>query len=160
MGFGEGGRGPPTPGPLPQNIIYMSIIYSQDKCTACGQCVETCPFGILRLEGEVLIIDEGCTLCGACVEVCGEGALALPETEGPSPRPAVPPDGVWVFAEQRHGHLAPVALELLGEARRLAGVLGVGVAAVLLGDKVEHLAPALLTAGADQVYLAESAATG
>ena len=135
----------------------MSIIYSQDKCTACGQCVETCPFGILRLEGGVLIIDEGCTLCGACVEACGEGALALPETEGPSPRPAVPPDGVWVFAEQRHGHLAPVALELLGEARRLAAPLGVGVAAVLLGDKVEHLAPALLTAGADQVYMAEGA---
>ena len=135
----------------------MSIIYSQDKCTACGQCVETCPFGILRLEGGVLIIDEGCTLCGACVEACGEGALALPETEGPSPRPAVPPDGVWVFAEQRHGHLAPVALELLGEARRLAASLGVGVAAVLLGDKVEHLAPALLTAGADQVYMAEGA---
>ena len=135
----------------------MSIIYSQDKCTACGQCVETCPFGILRLEGGVLIIDEGCTLCGACVEACGEGALALPETEGPSPRPAVPPDGVWVFAEQRHGHLAPVALELLGEARRLAALLGVGVAAVLLGDKVEHLAPALLTAGADKVYMAEAA---
>ena len=135
----------------------MSIIYSQDKCTACGQCVETCPFGILRLEGGVLIIDEGCTLCGACVEACGEGALALPETEGPSLRPAVPPDGVWVFAEQRHGHLAPVALELLGEARRLAATLGVGVAAVLLGDKVEPLAPALLTAGADKVYMAEGA---
>ena len=62
----------------------MSVIFSQDKCTACGQCVESCPFGILRLEGGVLIIDEGCTLCGACVEACGEGALALPEMGGPS----------------------------------------------------------------------------
>lgn len=136
----------------------MSIIFYTDKCTACGQCVDACPFGVLSLEGDVLVIGEGCTLCGACVEICPEGALALPEVAGPGPRPGVPPDGVWVFAEQRHGKLAPVALELLGEARRLAAQLGagVGVAAVLLGDKVEHLAPALLTAGADKVYIAEA----
>ena len=60
-----------------------------------------------------------------------------------------------MFAEQRHGHLAPVALELLGESRRLAGELGVGVAAMLLGDRVEHLAPTLLGGGADKVYLTE-----
>jgi electron transfer flavoprotein alpha subunit len=134
----------------------MSVILYSEKCTACGECLEACPFGILRLEGGVLIIDDGCTMCGACVEVCGEGALALPEMAGPAPRPGVPPDGVWVFAEQRHGHLAPVALELLGEARRLAGQLGVGVAAVLFGDKVEHLAPTLLAGGADKVYVAEN----
>ncbi len=133
----------------------MSVILDTDKCTACGQCLDACPFGILRLEGGVLIIDEGCTMCGACVEVCGEGALALPEMEGPAPRPSVPPDGVWVVAEQRHGELAKVSLELLGEARRLAKVLKVQVAAVLLGDGVEHLAPALLAGGADQVYLVE-----
>jgi electron transfer flavoprotein alpha subunit len=134
----------------------MSIIFFQDKCTACGQCVDVCPFAVLGLEGGALVIGEGCTLCGACVEACPEGALALPEMAGPAPRPGVPPGGVWVFAEQRRGHLAPVAFELLGEARRLAAALGVGVAAVLLGDRVEHLAPTLLAAGADQVYLAES----
>jgi electron transfer flavoprotein alpha subunit len=133
----------------------MSLIYYPDRCTACGQCVEVCPFGVLRLEGEELIIGEGCNLCGACIEVCEVEALALPETEGPAPRPEVPPDGVWVFAEQRLGTLAPVTLELLGEARRLAGTLGVKVAAVLLGDRVESLSQTLLTAGADKVYLAE-----
>jgi len=133
----------------------MSIILYTEKCTACGQCVDVCPFGVLSLEGDRLIIGDGCTLCGACVEVCEFAALELPEAEGPAPRPGVPPDGVWVFAEQRRGHLSPVALELLGEARRLAAQLGAGVAAVLLGDKVEHLAPALLAAGADKVYVAE-----
>ncbi len=134
----------------------MSLIFYSEKCTLCGQCVDACPFGVLRLEGDALIIDEGCTLCGACVEVCEFQALALPEMEGPAPRPGIPPDGVWVFAEQRHGQLAPVVLELLGEARRLAETLQVKVAAVLLGDKVEHLAPTLLAGGADKVYLAES----
>jgi|UniRef100_A0A7C5EUE8 electron transfer flavoprotein alpha subunit len=134
----------------------MSLILYIDKCTACGQCIDACPFGVLSLKGERLVIGEGCTLCGACAEVCPEGALAIPATEGPAPRPGVPPDGVWVFAEQRHGQLAPVAWQLLGEARRLAGELGVGVAAVLLGDRVAHLAPSLLAGGADKVYVAEA----
>jgi electron transfer flavoprotein alpha subunit len=133
----------------------MSLILDTDKCTVCGQCVEVCPFGVLSLEGETLVIGEGCNLCGACVEVCEAQALSLPEVAGPSPRPGVPPDGVWVFAEQRHGELAPVALELLGEARRLAETLEVQVSAVLFGDQVESLAPMLLSRGADKVYLVE-----
>ena len=133
----------------------MSLIFYSDKCIACGQCVEACPFGVLRLEGETLVIGDGCNLCGACVEVCEVEALAVPETEGLAPRPETPPDGVWVFAEQRRGELAPVTIELLGEARRLAEVLNVKVAAVLLGDGVAHLSEALLTAGAHKVYLAE-----
>jgi len=134
----------------------MSLILYTEKCTGCGQCVDACPFGLLSLEGETLVIGEGCNLCGACVEVCPEGALALPEMESPAPRPGAPPDGVWVFAEQRRGKPAPVALELLGEARRLAADLGVGVAAVLLGDQVADLAPPLLAGGADKVYVAEA----
>jgi electron transfer flavoprotein alpha subunit len=133
----------------------MGLIFYSEKCIACGQCVEACPFGVLRLEGEKLIIGAGCTLCGACVEVCAVEALALPESEGHSPRPAVPPDGLWVFAEQRGGVLAPVSAELLGEARRLAESLGVKVAAVLLGDRIADLSQTLLAAGADKVYVAE-----
>ena len=133
----------------------MSLIFYSEKCIACGACVETCPFGVLKLEGETLVIGEGCNLCGACVEVCEVQALALPEASGPSPRPAVPPDGIWVMAEQRGGVLAPVTAELLGEAGRLAEVLQVPVAAVLMGDRVASLTPALLAAGAHKVYLAE-----
>jgi electron transfer flavoprotein alpha subunit len=133
----------------------MSLILYSEKCIACGQCIEACPFGVLSLEGETLIIGEGCTLCGACVEVCEVEALALPEIEGPALRPGVPPDGIWVFAEQRGGALAPVTAELLGEARRLAEPLGVKVAAVLLGHQVANLGGNLLAAGADKVYVAE-----
>ncbi len=133
----------------------MSLIFYPEKCLACGQCVEVCPFGVLKLEGETLVIGEGCNLCGACTEVCEMEALVIPEATGPSLRPAVPPDGVWIFAEQRGGVLAPVTAELLGEGRRLAAELQVPVAAVLFGEDVASLAPALLAAGAHKVYLAE-----
>ena len=46
---------------------------------------------------------------------------------------------VYVFAEQRGGVIQPVALELIGKARDLAGALGSKVVAMLAGDKVEHL---------------------
>jgi len=133
----------------------MSLIFYPEKCIACGQCVEVCPFGVLRLEGETLVIGEGCNLCGACVEVCEVGALAAPETPGPGPRPETPPDGVWIFAEQRRGVLAPVTAELLGEGGRLAAELQTPLAAVLLGNRVASLAPELLAAGAHKVYLVE-----
>jgi electron transfer flavoprotein alpha subunit len=133
----------------------MTLILDTNRCTACGACVDVCPFGVLSLEGETLVIGEGCNLCGACVEVCEAAALSLPETAGPAPRPGLPPDGVWVFAEQRHGELAQVTRELLGEATRLAQVLNAPVAAVLLGEQVEGLVPELQAAGAQKVYLVQ-----
>ncbi|MCL4501601.1 MAG: FAD-binding protein, partial [Deltaproteobacteria bacterium] len=133
----------------------MSLTFYPEKCIACGQCVDACPFGVLRLEGETLVIGEGCNLCGACTEVCEMKALVIEAAAGPTLRPQVPPDGVWIFVEQRGGVLAPVTAELLGEGRRLAAELQVPVAAVLFGADVASLAPTLLAAGAHKVYLAE-----
>jgi electron transfer flavoprotein alpha subunit len=62
---------------------------------------------------------------------------------------------VWVFTEQRSGKLMNVALELLGEGRRLSREIGGGsrVCAVLAGDGVEPLVSELYAFGADCVYL-------
>lgn len=62
---------------------------------------------------------------------------------------------VWVYAEVRDGALAGVSLELLSKARELAAPFGAKVASVLLGEKVAGLAPRLIAAGADKVYVAE-----
>lgn len=62
---------------------------------------------------------------------------------------------VWVWAEQRNGRLLGVSLELLGKGVQLAEELGVHLAAVLLGDKVEGLANELIAHGASKVYLLE-----
>ena len=63
--------------------------------------------------------------------------------------------GIWVFAEQRHGELQKVSLEILGESRRLANELGVKLTAVLLGYNVGHLANKLGEYGADEVLVAD-----
>ena len=64
---------------------------------------------------------------------------------------------VWVFAEQREGKLMNVALELIGEGHRLSRDISADskVAALLVGDKVEHLAQECFEYGADIVYIIE-----
>src|SRR3990170_1026648 len=66
--------------------------------------------------------------------------------------------GLWVLAEQRHGQLLEVGLEILGEARKLAGRLNAEVSALLLGHGVAAQAAELLARGADRVYLADDPA--
>ena len=62
---------------------------------------------------------------------------------------------VWVIAEQRQGELMNVSFELLGKATELAQQLKGGLAAVLLGDKVQALTHELVCYGAGRVYLGE-----
>ncbi|MBM4288727.1 MAG: electron transfer flavoprotein subunit alpha [Deltaproteobacteria bacterium] len=131
----------------------MSIIIESDLCTGCGQCLEVCLFDALELVGDKVAVKDGCNLCGACVAVCEYGALSLPEDE--TPALSRPSHGIWIFAEQRRGRLSPVALELLGEGRRLAEALKIPLAAVLLGHQVRDLVPELMAAGADTVYLVD-----
>lgn len=63
--------------------------------------------------------------------------------------------GVWVFAEQREGNLLNVAIELVGEGRKIADELETHLTAVLLGNKVDDLAVKLIQYGADKVLYAD-----
>ncbi len=65
--------------------------------------------------------------------------------------------GVWVYCEQRGGSLMSTDLELLGQGRQLADELGTELCGVLLGDDVDGLAADLGGAGADKVYVCNSA---
>ncbi len=62
---------------------------------------------------------------------------------------------VFVFCEQREGKLQNVALELLGEAQKLAKDLGQEVYAMLLGHNVKGLSADLIAHGADKVLVAD-----
>ncbi|MCQ2379194.1 MAG: electron transfer flavoprotein subunit alpha/FixB family protein [Victivallaceae bacterium] len=60
-----------------------------------------------------------------------------------------------MFVEQEAGRVSNVSLELISKARELADRLQVKVEALLLGDKIEALAPQLFACGCDKVLLAE-----
>ena len=62
---------------------------------------------------------------------------------------------IWVFAEQRQGKIMGVALELIGEATKLAKDIDdeTKVAAVLVGNNIDHLAQECFEYGADMVYM-------
>lgn len=64
--------------------------------------------------------------------------------------------GVYVFIEQREGEIQNVALELLGEARKLADNLNEKVYAMLLGSQIANKAQDLIAAGADHVIVADA----
>ena len=66
--------------------------------------------------------------------------------------------GILVYAEQSEGTLKKAALEALGEGARLAGVLGVPLAAAVAGPGSEAAAAAAAARGAARVLRMESPA--
>jgi electron transfer flavoprotein alpha subunit len=100
-------------------------------------------------------ITEACTMCGACVEVCEFKAIEkIDEAAGPAADLSAY-KGVWVFAEQHKGSIASVALELLGEGRKLADKRKTKLSAVLVGHNIRKRASDLIAHGADIVYAAD-----
>ena len=130
----------------------MSIQIIIDKCTGCKKCIPSCPFGAIEVKDKQANILDNCNLCGACVDACPFEAILL-EKEEKTVEGLEDYTGVWVFAEQREGKLQPVGLELLGEGRKLADILGEELDAVLFGQDMESSTQELIAYGADKVYL-------
>lgn len=66
--------------------------------------------------------------------------------------------GIWVFIEHERGAIHPVSLELLGEGRKLADLLGVELAGVVMGppgEKTKSFCHEAFFHGADLCYLIE-----
>ena len=133
----------------------MAVQVLKDKCKGCTKCVKSCPFEAITMEGRLAVIGTACTGCGQCVEVCPFGAIEKTEEEAGA-KDLSAYHGVWVFAEQRDGKLMQVAIELLGEGKKLAEAVGCELCAVLCGSNVEGLADELFEYGADKVYYADA----
>jgi len=63
---------------------------------------------------------------------------------------------VWVIAKQIDCRLLAVSTQLVGQARKLADELHTSVQTILLGDDIQRQAQALISAGADWVYLGDA----
>ncbi len=133
----------------------MGIKILAEECKSCTLCVGACPFDAIDMIDNIAVMNENCTNCGACVDSCNFGAIIREESEVKE-KDLTEYKGVWVYAEQREGKLMDVAVELLGEGRRLADEIGCSLSAVLLGDNVKGLADELFEYGAEAVYLSEN----
>ncbi|MEW6738779.1 MAG: FAD-binding protein [Nitrospirota bacterium] len=130
----------------------MRIVVNIERCTGCGQCIDSCPFTAIVMQEGKAFINEYCQFCKACMSICPEGAIIEIMEEGDIQKADISDyKGVWVFAEQRDGMVAPVAYELLGAGRRLVDELKTELSAVLFGSN-EDQAKELIKWGADKVY--------
>ncbi|MDD5338584.1 MAG: electron transfer flavoprotein subunit alpha [Dehalococcoidales bacterium] len=132
----------------------MGIKIDQKKCTMCGNCVAACPFGVLDVADDKIIVKDGCVVCGACKDACAYEAIILEEVQ-PAAKVDANARGVWVFVEQRKGAIKNVAYELIARGRELADTLKTELCAVCLGHNVNEV-ESLITHGADKVYLVDS----
>jgi len=49
-----------------------------EKCVVCGECVEECPVGAIKIEGKAKINPEICIGCAECIAICDRKAVKIP----------------------------------------------------------------------------------
>jgi len=57
------------------------IVIDEEKCQACGECVNICPSEIFKQEQDRVVVGNSsdCSGCQSCVSVCENQAITLSE---------------------------------------------------------------------------------
>jgi electron transfer flavoprotein alpha subunit/NAD-dependent dihydropyrimidine dehydrogenase PreA subunit len=131
----------------------MKVFVIEEKCVGCRQCLKSCLYGAIDMINKKAVINDKCVNCGACISTCKFSAIAY---EGVIKEKEVKDfskyKGVMVIAEQDHGQLKHVSLELLGKAKELAEKLNEPCYIAVLGHKISKIAKNILEYGPDRVY--------
>ena len=140
----------------------MAIEILKDKCIGCGLCFKSCPYDAFEFEpydgnklGKVAKVNAKCSFCNQCLTACKFGAIQEKKQDAAVDLSAY--KHIWVFAEQRQGKIQNVALELIGEGKRLAKDISddTQLCAVLIGNNIDHLAQECFEYGAEKVYMVQ-----
>jgi glutamate synthase domain-containing protein 2 len=56
------------------------IQVDREQCMLCERCIESCPYGVFRREGDrILVSSRQCTACHRCIAMCPRDAITLTE---------------------------------------------------------------------------------
>jgi ferredoxin len=56
----------------------MPALVDKAKCTACEDCVESCPTEVISMvDGHAFVNAEECIDCEACIDACPEDAISM-----------------------------------------------------------------------------------
>ena len=140
----------------------MAIEILKEKCIGCGQCFKSCPYDAFEFEpydgnklGKVAKVNAKCSFFNQCLTACKFGAIQEKKQDAAVDLSEY--KHIWVFAEQRQGKIQNVALELIGEGKRLAKDISedTQICAVLMGNNIDHLAQECFEYGAEKVYMVQ-----
>ena len=128
--------------------------FDMSRCDLCGQCIEKCPFGALRMEKDGITANEKCRMCSVCVKTCPQRAIRFEQVAKSFDKEKW--RDILVYAEQENGAVHPVVYELIGEARKLAAKVGYDVKCVMVGGEGTRAnAEKLLPYGVKEVFVYE-----
>lgn len=131
----------------------MSITVDASKCNGCTLCVKSCGTNAIEVKDKLAtIVLENCTMCGACVSACRFKAISIDIDKQPK-EDLDNYKGVWVFGEQRDGHVAPVVFELINIGRDLAKARNTDLSVVILGDQLTDAVNDLASYPVDKIYV-------
>ena len=134
----------------------MSISVDIAKCNGCTLCVKSCGTNAIEVTDKLATITvESCTMCGACVAACRFSAISIDIDKQPT-EDLDQYKNVWVFGEQRDGHVAPVVFELINIGRELADARKSELAVVILGNNLGNAVEDLASYPVDKVYVYEA----